>query len=267
MRHWQPKPCRAAFTLVELLVVLGIISVLIAFLFPVFGRVREHANRLKCASNLHSIGHALTMYTQGYGYYPGFMMGGLDSECAVWPVRLRPFLGGNQDVFYCPSQDERCRWTADAPGSVRPATEVQAAFGYVVGERTLYLPDMYFSYGYNGRGANGTETQTPYMDGTHKGLGWDVRFRGTLRANRVKVPEDMIAIADTVADGQYDGLIWPFKSGPWAVPGRVHRRGANVLFCDGHVSWHLQEELILESLSTPSPEVRRWNNDHDCLGG
>ena len=62
---------RRAFTLVELLVVVGIVTVLIAVLLPALARVREHANRIKCAANLRSIGQAMLMYTQRYGYYPG----------------------------------------------------------------------------------------------------------------------------------------------------------------------------------------------------
>lgn len=70
----RPAPARAAdgFTLTELLVVVGVIAILIALLMPVLGKVREQANRVRCAANLRSIGHALILYTQHYRYYPCF---------------------------------------------------------------------------------------------------------------------------------------------------------------------------------------------------
>jgi type II secretory pathway pseudopilin PulG len=56
---------------VELLVVVGIIAVLIGVLLPVLGRTRESANRVKCGSNLRSIGQLLVAYASANkGNYP-----------------------------------------------------------------------------------------------------------------------------------------------------------------------------------------------------
>ena len=68
---------RSAFTLVELLVVIGIIALLISVLLPALSKARQQANSLQCQSNLRQIGLGLNLYCTAnhgslpYGYWGG----------------------------------------------------------------------------------------------------------------------------------------------------------------------------------------------------
>jgi type II secretory pathway pseudopilin PulG len=98
-RHFSGavRPLVTAFTLVELLVVIGIIALLISILLPALSKARKAANTVLCESNLHQVGLGLQMYvtdskgyipgpnTSGYGLQSGMAFGGTsDSPVQNW---------------------------------------------------------------------------------------------------------------------------------------------------------------------------------------
>ena len=62
----QPRSTRQGFTLVELLVVIGIIAILIALLLPALSKVREHSRITACKANLRTLGHGHYLYANAF---------------------------------------------------------------------------------------------------------------------------------------------------------------------------------------------------------
>ena len=106
------RPTRRAFTLVEILIVIGIIALLISILLPAIISARESANRIKCATNLRTLGQMIVMFAhdhhdrvpQGHDT-PNAGIGGVDTD---WMYTKDYFVlvdeyGADQRLFICPS--------------------------------------------------------------------------------------------------------------------------------------------------------------------
>jgi prepilin-type processing-associated H-X9-DG protein/prepilin-type N-terminal cleavage/methylation domain-containing protein len=273
----------AAFTLVELLVVIGIIAVLIGILLPALNSARRAANQVACSSNLRQMGLAMTMYINETKFYPGHTASadgkGGGNIYAVWPTRLRKYMKGSQGVFKCPTQDANFDWL---PNQTAPpvAVNTDTGYGYNIGESLLLRDSGHFSYGYNDWGAGQDPTTgfirrdgAPTASSKQLGLGGDLWDPGgrELKASRVRRAAEMIAIADNKPDGNWDFCIDPCD--PAQAPAPIHSGGANFLWCDGHVTRMLQKEYVLFDIKNPSIHyppgtapwnkvAAMWNNDH-----
>jgi prepilin-type N-terminal cleavage/methylation domain-containing protein len=149
---------RSGFTLVELLVVIGIIAVLVAILLPSLARARELARRTKCAANLHNIGLACHMFA---GEHKGVLPMTYQMPSATYPFRFPVVIsmddtlehslttpwtnygtcwstfnsyGATPDIFQCPSTGNQLR--------ILDASSAPAEWGPVVWTDYIYVAGL-----------------------------------------------------------------------------------------------------------------------------
>lgn len=265
--HPRPLECRrqleTGFTLIELLLVLVVIAVLAALLFPVFSRAREQARTARCLSNLRQISIATMLYAQDYDEtlprdVTACRDGARTDPCSQsYPgsrieAKIRPYVQ-NVGVFECPSattplvywDQERAVCARDGLG--------YPDFICVPGEPMHGKP---LSYGWN---ASLFQLCVVPWHGLCEAPGIPLAAV-TAPADRVMVADSRASYLDPflLAFANYPGesafwadnvgTFWPEFAqrphpGPTIVPARDarHRMGQNVAFLDGHARWVLYQ--------------------------
>ena len=231
------------FTLIELLIVIAIIAILAAILFPVFATAREKARQTSCSSNEKQLGTAVLQYVQDYDEkFPcGLFTVGVTPDGWGWANQLYPYVKSTA-VFQCPDDPAD---KAISSGLILYPVSYSYNANLVVGAATGFGGSAP-SYASNTTGPSdlSAPTMTVMFDEVQKSLvaittyqeGYAV-LGSSLRwstADFGNTPQWGGWSNALYATGYFAGTI---NQTAFLSPAGVHSGGANYTYCDGHVKW------------------------------
>ncbi|MBN1509737.1 MAG: type II secretion system protein [Sedimentisphaerales bacterium] len=253
---WRRVACATCggFTLVELLMVIGIIALLLAVLFPALSRARGLAQSAACLSNLRQLQTCWLMYANDHG-------GTLPPNLSVYN------LATGEPV---PGLDLRLTWCAGNAARDTNTANIERGYLFPYNRSTA----IYHCPADKARvaGSNVRHTRSYNMSQSVTGISFGnvISYIPTFQTlAQIKSPEpaNLFVFIDVHEDQITDSLFGiPPPGGPFDgiwfdLPANRHHNGCNLSFADGHVEhWKWVVPKVFRSLGQAVEPVEEWRD-------